>query len=40
VDGFFWTGRGGEEKVTGHVQQGRFSLDDERFKTVPFFYVI
>jgi hypothetical protein len=28
---FFWSGRGGEEKATGHVQQGRFSLDDARF---------
>ncbi len=30
-------GRGGEEKAPGHVQQGRFSLDDARFLTAPFF---
>jgi hypothetical protein len=28
---FLVTGRGGEEKVTGHVQQGRFSLNDTRY---------
>jgi hypothetical protein len=28
---FFWTGRGGEEKASGHVQQGWFSLDDALF---------
>ena len=31
VDGFFWTGLGGEEKESGHVQHGEFSLDDARF---------
>jgi hypothetical protein len=38
----FLGGSGGEEKVTGHVQQGWFSLDDTRFLTAPFFmlYVI
>jgi hypothetical protein len=27
----FLVGTGGEEKASGHVQQGRFSLDDTRF---------
>jgi hypothetical protein len=31
VDVFFWAGWRGEEKASGHVQQGRFSLDDTRF---------
>ena len=33
---------GGEEKTSGHVQQGRFSLDDTCFQTTPFFmsYII
>jgi hypothetical protein len=35
-----WVGRGGEERASGHVQQGRFSLDDTRFQTETFFYVI
>jgi hypothetical protein len=26
-----WVGRGGEEKESGHVQEGRFSMDDTRF---------
>ena len=33
-------GRGGKEKSAGHVQQGRFSLDDTCFQTDPFFNVI
>ncbi len=40
MDVFFWSGRGGEEKAPGHVQQGRFSLDDVRFEQPHFFYVI
>ena len=28
---FFLVGAGGEEKAPGHVQQGRFSLDDARY---------
>jgi hypothetical protein len=28
---FFLDGTGGEEKSTGHVRQGRFSLDDVCF---------
>jgi hypothetical protein len=46
----FWVGRGywtdiflggvgGEEKVPGHGQQGR-SLDDARFQTAPFCYIL
>ncbi len=42
----FWVGRGcflrglgGEEKVSGHGQQGR-SLDDTRFQTDPFCYIL
>ncbi len=31
VNVFFSAGRGGEEKAPGHVQQGRFSLDDAHF---------
>ena len=33
---------GGEEKTPGHVPEGRFSMDNTRFQTVPFFmlYVI
>jgi hypothetical protein len=34
---FSWGGGGGKEKASGHVQQGRFSLDDVRFLTDPFF---
>ncbi len=35
-------GQGGQEKTLGHVQQGRFSLDDTCFQTDPFFmlYII
>ncbi len=35
----FLGGSGGEEKAPGHGQQGR-SLDDARFQTAPFFFVI
>ncbi len=37
MDGFSWGGGGGEEETPGHVQHGRFSLDDASFQTVPFF---
>ena len=37
MDGFFWTGRGGGRDIVRARQQGRFSLDDARFQTVPFF---
>ncbi len=36
---FFPGGAGGEEKVSGHGQQGRL-LDDVRFQTVPFCYIL
>ncbi len=36
---FFLGGTGGEEKAPGHGQQGR-SLDDTRFQTVPFYYIL
>jgi hypothetical protein len=36
---FFLGGRGGKEKVSGHGQKGR-SLDDARFQTVPFCYIL
>ena len=38
----FLGGQGGEEKTSGHVQHGRFLLDDTRFQTFPFFmlYII
>jgi hypothetical protein len=35
---FLW-GTGGEEKAPGHGQQGR-SLDDTRFQTVPFCFIL
>ncbi len=37
--GCFRGGAGGQEKATRHGQQGR-SLDDTRFQTVPFCYVL
>ncbi len=37
MDVFFSAGRGGEEKASGHVQEGRFLLDDAQ---THFFYVI
>jgi hypothetical protein len=37
---FFCEGRGGEEKESGHVQDGRFSLDDTRCQTDQFFYIV
>ncbi len=37
--GCFLGGAGGEEKASRHCQQGR-SLDDTRFQTVPFCYVL
>jgi hypothetical protein len=36
---FFLGGAGGEEKASGHGQQGR-SLDDARFQTDPFCYIL
>jgi hypothetical protein len=36
---FFLGGTGGGETVTGHGQQGR-SLDDVRFQTAPFCYIL
>ncbi len=36
---FFLGGAGGEEKESGHDQQGR-SLDDTRFQTVPFCFTL
>jgi hypothetical protein len=36
---FFLGGRLGEEKASGHGQQGR-SLDDERFQTDPFCFIL
>jgi hypothetical protein len=36
---FFLGGTGGEEKASGHSHQGR-SMDDTRFQTVPFCYII
>jgi hypothetical protein len=35
----FLGGSGGEEKASGHGQQGR-SLDDTRFQTAPFCYIL
>jgi len=35
----FLGGAGGEEKVSGHGQQGR-SLEDVRFQTAPFCYIL
>jgi hypothetical protein len=35
----FLGGSGGEEKESGHGQHGR-SLDDTRFQTDPFCYII
>jgi hypothetical protein len=37
--GCFSWGTGGEEKASGHGQQGR-SLDDTRFQTDPFCYIL
>ena len=37
---FSWGGGGGEEEAPGHVLLSRFSQDDARFQTAPFFYVI
>ncbi len=36
---FFLGGVGGEEKAPGHGQQGR-SLDDVRFQTDPFCFIL
>jgi hypothetical protein len=36
---FFLGGAGGEEKAPGHGQQGR-SLDDARFQTAPFCFIL
>ncbi len=36
---FFLGGVGGEEEVPGHGQQDR-SLDDARFQTAPFCYIL
>jgi hypothetical protein len=36
---FFLGGTGGEEKASGHGQQGR-SLDDTHFQTDPFCFIL
>ena len=39
MDVFFLGGEEAEEKASGHGQQGR-SLDDARFQTAPFCYIL